>query len=83
MNHFSCGILNRFECTYLLLLALRIASDAESLDGELPVGLSGQGNVVDLRLAVLGVDGSVGDQTGISTVADGKLKMFPLIEKDI
>lgn len=45
----------------LVLLLLRVGSNGESVDGELPVGLSGQGNVVDAGVAVDVVESSVGD----------------------
>jgi len=47
----------------------RVASDGESLDVELPIGLGRQGRILDsVHLAVLGVDGAVGEQTANITV---------------
>lgn len=61
----------------LVGLGVAGSSNGESSHGELPVGLGREGNIVDGSLAVGGVDGSVGDESGILSSGGLELPVHP------
>ena len=61
----------------LILLGLGVGSDGESVDGELPVGFSREGNICDLRVTVDVVKSSVGNETSVSSLSGLELAVKP------